>query len=82
MPVPNEEAQAGSEISQRDFTINDAHNTLYVIKCVFLRKGGISDGLVKSTTELKFVLDMITNTCGEHITIYEFFSNQDQQNED
>lgn len=71
--MPIEEAkegeEEGSEIYQRVFTIKDAHNTLDAIKCEFLKKSGLGNGVVKSIKELDCVMNMISYTCGK-----QFFS--------
>lgn len=77
--VKEEGEEKESKIYQHYFTIKDA---LVVIKCVFFKNGGMSDGVVKSITKLGSTLDKIINTGGRQTTIYKFFSNQDKQNED
>lgn len=84
LPVATEETEEGEEdedkTNQIDFTITDAQNALNVIKYVFLKKGGLSDSVVKSITELDCALD-ITNP-GKQTTIYDYFSSKDTKNDD
>lgn len=47
-----------------------------------LKKGVLSDGIVKSITYFDSALDLMTNKDGKQTTVYDFFSNQDKQNED
>ncbi|KAF7277480.1 hypothetical protein GWI33_007111 [Rhynchophorus ferrugineus] len=57
LPVANKETEDESKINQHECTIKDARNALDAIKCIFLKKSGLSDGLVKSITELDCTLD-------------------------
>lgn len=80
LPVTNAEAdedeEEEGEIDEHNFTIKDAYNALNTIKSVFLKKGGLSDDVVKSITKLDCALDVITHTGGKQTTINDFFSNQ------
>ncbi|CAH0731050.1 unnamed protein product, partial [Brenthis ino] len=80
LPVTNAEAdedeEEEGEIDEHNFTIKDAYNALNTIKSVFLKKGGLSDDVVKSITKLDCALDVITHTGSKQTTINDFFSNQ------
>lgn len=87
LPVTNaevdEDEEEGGEIDEHNFAIKDAYNALNIIKSVFLKKGGLSDEIVKSITRLDCALDVITLTGGKQTTIYDydlFFPNQNEQN--
>lgn len=77
LPVTNAEAdedeEEEGEIDEHNFTIKDAYNALNTIKSVFLKKGGLSDDVVKSITKLDCALDVITHTGGKQTTINDFF---------
>lgn len=85
--VPNENAEDDDEeyiISEKpDPTIKDAREALNVLKCVFLKKGGLSDSVVKSITELDCALDLVSITSSKQTTIIDFFSKSqgDKQSE-
>ncbi|CAH2223149.1 jg24418 [Pararge aegeria aegeria] len=80
LPVTNAEADENEEeegeMIEHNFAIKDAYNALNTIKSVFLKKGGLSDDVVKSITKLDCALDVITHTGGKQTTINDFFSNQ------
>uniref|UniRef100_S4NHN7 Translationally controlled tumor protein n=1 Tax=Pararge aegeria TaxID=116150 RepID=S4NHN7_9NEOP len=63
-------------VKLHNFAIKDAYNALNTIKSVFLKKGGLSDDVVKSITKLDCALDVITHTGGKQTTINDFFSNK------
>lgn len=77
--VDDDEEEEGNT-EEPDYSIKDAHNALNIIKSVFLKKGGLCDGVVKSITKLDCALDVLTRTGCKQTTIYDFFPNQDETN--
>ncbi|CAH2087636.1 unnamed protein product [Euphydryas editha] len=74
LPVANEVEefeQEESKFNQHDFTIKDTCNALVVMNCVFLKKHGSGEGIIKSITKLDCALNTITNIIGKQTTIYD-----------
>lgn len=59
-----------------DPTLNEARQALQVLKCYFLKKGGLSDSVVKSITELDCSMDLIKITARKQTNITDYFSKQ------
>lgn len=58
---------------QQDFTSKDARDALNVLKCYFLKKNALYDGVVKSITVLDCEMDNLTQQ-GKQSKITDFFS--------
>lgn len=76
LPDPNEEAEEaeeGEEEKSEDYTIRDARKALNIIKSVFVKKGDLSDDLIKSITDLDCALDHIKVTGTRQTTLDMYF---------
>ncbi|XP_054259576.1 tigger transposable element-derived protein 6-like [Macrosteles quadrilineatus] len=58
-----------------DPTSKEAHQALSLLKRFFLKKSGLSDGVVKSITDLDCALDTLSITARKQTTITDFFFN-------
>lgn len=59
-----------------DPTIKEAREALSVLKRVFLKKGGLSDTVVKSINDIDCALDVVNISSSKQTTIVDFFSKE------
>lgn len=73
---PEDDDEDQQDCEMPDPTLKEAREALNVLKCFFQKKGGLSDSVVKSITELDCSMDLVNSNSRKQTTITDFFSNK------